>query len=156
MLYNDSSPKKSLNNTREKISCFFLCIWHAQSAADTSPAFRATQSGWWMKKSVGEENQNTGRKIKSYVLSGLGNGVSRGWEGKSTTGRFATHEFWPLTRKISSVGKDLVNKWEFSVLKITSIVCFWSVLTHFLLLRLSGNAINDFFSGIIDPFIFIH
>ena len=71
-----------------------------------------------------EENQNTERKTKSYVLSGFGNGICRGWERKSTTGRFATGRLWPFTWKISSVGTDQVNNWEFCVLKITPIVLF--------------------------------
>ena len=37
----------------------------------------------------GEENQNTKIKTESYVFSGLGNGISRGWEQKSTAERFA-------------------------------------------------------------------
>ena len=40
-----SSPEKSLSNTREKIRYLFTCVWHRQSAADTSLAFRATRSG---------------------------------------------------------------------------------------------------------------
>ena len=40
-----SSPEKSLNNTREKIRYLFTCVWHRQSAADMSLAFRATRSG---------------------------------------------------------------------------------------------------------------
>ena len=76
------------------------------------------------EKSVGEENQNTGRKTKSYVLSGLGNSLSRGWEGNSKTGGIATRRFWPFTWKISSVGKDLDNKWEFSVLKLHPMFVF--------------------------------
>ena len=43
-----SSPEKSRNNTREKIRYFFTCVWYRQSAADTSLAFRAIRSGWWM------------------------------------------------------------------------------------------------------------
>ena len=43
-----SSPAKSRNNTREKISYFFTCVWYRQSATDTSFAFRTTRSGWWM------------------------------------------------------------------------------------------------------------
>ena len=33
-----------------------------------------------------EENQNTKRKTESYVFSAFGNGISRGWEQKSTAG----------------------------------------------------------------------
>ena len=61
----------------------------------------------------GEENQNTKRKTESYVFSGFDYGISRGWERQSTTGRFAAGLFWPCTWKISSVGKDQLNNWEF-------------------------------------------
>ena len=43
-----SSPEKSRNNTREKMRYFFTCVLYRQSAADTSLAFRATRSNWWM------------------------------------------------------------------------------------------------------------
>ena len=36
------------NNTREKMRHFYTCVWYRQSAADTSLAFRAIRSGWWM------------------------------------------------------------------------------------------------------------
>ena len=54
----------------------------------------------------GKENKNAKIKTESYVFSGFGNGISRGWERKSTFGRFATDWFWPCTWKISFVGKD--------------------------------------------------
>ena len=95
----------------------------------------------------GKENQNTQRKTDSYVFSGFVYGISRGWERKSTTGRFVTGRFWPCTWKISSVGEDQ----EFCILKITPIVCFCSVSTHFFILSLSANALYDFYSGIVDP-----
>ena len=45
-----------------------------------------------------------GRKLKvTYSV------VSRSWERKSRTGRFATGRFWPFTWKTSSTGKDRVN-----------------------------------------------
>ena len=72
----------------------------------------------------GEENQYTERKTESYVFSGFSVSISLGWEWKSTTGRFVTGPFRPFTWKTSSVGKDKVNKWEFSKLKITTIVVF--------------------------------
>ena len=34
--------------THVKNTIFFTCVWYRQPAADTSLAFRATQSGWWM------------------------------------------------------------------------------------------------------------
>ena len=41
----------------------------------------------------GEENQNNERKTESFIF----NGISRGWERKSITERFATGRFWPFT-----------------------------------------------------------
>ena len=72
----------------------------------------------------GEENQSTNRKTESYVFSGFGVSISLGCEWKSTTGGFATGRFWPFTWKTSSVGKDKFNRWEFFILKITTIVVF--------------------------------
>ena len=43
-----SSLEENRNNTREKIRYFSRCVWYNQSAADTSFAFRAARSGWWM------------------------------------------------------------------------------------------------------------
>ena len=112
-----SSPEENRNNTREKIRYFSRCVWYNQSAADTSFAFRATRSGWWMTAKPSPfsiqgrlseifwtiaaktlKNQyclqtvlfnlpRRGRKPKyekkteSYVFSGFGNDISRGWEG---------------------------------------------------------------------------
>ena len=74
-----------------------------------------------------ERKPKYGKKTDSYVFSGFVYGISRGWEQKSTTGRFVTGRFWPCTSKISSVGEDQVNNGEFCTLKITPIVCFCSV-----------------------------
>ena len=41
----------------------------------------------------GEENQITERKGESDVFGGFRNGISRGWERKSTIGRSATGRF---------------------------------------------------------------
>ena len=99
-----------------------------------------------------EENQNTERKRESFIF----NGISRGWERKSITGRFATGRFWPFTWIISSTGKDLVNNWEFCLLKITSIGSFCDVSTHFFIFSLRAKALYDFYLEIVDPVIFIH
>ena len=32
----------------KRYDIFFTCVWYRQSTADTSFAFRATRSGWWM------------------------------------------------------------------------------------------------------------
>ena len=42
------------------------------------------------------------------------------------------------------------------ILKITLIVCSCSVSTQFFILSLSPNALYDFYSEIVDLFIFIH
>ena len=124
-----------------------------------------------------KETQYTKRKTESWVFSGFG--ISLVWEWKSTTGRFATSRFWPFTWKTSSVGK--FNKWEFCKLKITTIVVFVIMIqrifrlksqrkrtifiyccfcnhdsTHVSILRVSANALYDYYSRIADLFIFIH
>ena len=70
-------------------------------------------------------------KPKDTLFNGFGSGISLGWERKSTAERFASRRFWPCTRKISSIGKDQVNSWEFCILKITPTVCFCSVAPLF-------------------------
>ena len=69
-------------------------------------------------------NQYTETKTESYTFSGFGVTISLSWEWKSTTGRSATSQLLPFTWKISSVGKDKVNQWEFCKLKFTTIVVF--------------------------------
>ena len=48
-------------------------------------------------------------KTASYVFSGFSNSISRGWERKSTTGRFAIGRIWSRTWKSSSVGRNQVS-----------------------------------------------
>ena len=86
----------------------------------------------------GEGNQNTKGKTERYVISGFGNGISRGWERKSTIVRFATGRFWPCTWK-TSFGKDQFNNWEFFILKVRLIVCFFSDSTHVFILSVSTH-----------------
>ena len=58
--------------------------------------WRSNFSRWgWKRKQ--------GKKYESYQSSGFGNGISRGWERKSTTERFAPGRFWPCTWKISFI-----------------------------------------------------
>ena len=101
----------------------------------------------------GEENKMRKEKTESHVFSGFGNGISCGWERKSTTRRFATSRFWPCTWKISSDGKVQFNNWQFCTLKIRPIVCFWSDSTHFFIL---STPTRDLYLGIVDPSIFIY
>ena len=51
---------------------------------------------------------------------------------------------------------DKVNKWEFCKLRITTIIVFNHDSTHFSILRVRANVLYDFYSGIVDLFIFIH
>ena len=62
------------------------------------------------------------RKTESYVFSGFGKGIYRGWERKSTTGKFATVRFWLYTLEIPSESKDQISNWEFCMLEIMPIV----------------------------------
>ena len=94
----------------------------------------------------GEENQNTKRKTESYVFSGFDNGISRGWERQSTTGRFAAGLFWPCTWKISSVGKDQLNNWEFWA-HLKTWVESPQKKTHVFTFQ-CANALYDFYSGL--------
>ena len=48
------------------------------------------------------------------------------------------------------VGKEQVKTGEFCILKITPIVWFCIVSTHFFILNLSANALYDFHSGIVE------
>ena len=137
----------------------FHMYWYSKSATDTSLAFGATRSGWWMNGKAftildtkkiriadGQWGSNFPRrekkpiykrKTESYVFSGFGVSISLGLEWKSTTGRFVTSWFWLFTWKTSSVGEDKVSKWEFCKLKITTIVDFVIIIqrifysTHF-------------------------
>ena len=74
------------------------------------------------------------RKTGNYVFSGFGNGISRGWEQKSTTEIFATGRFWLCTWKTFFVGKDQFNNWQFCILKIRLIVCFCRDSTYVFIL----------------------
>ena len=105
----------------------------------------------------GKENQNKKRKTENFVFSGFGNCISRGWERKSTTGRFSTGRFWLCTWKISSVGKDKVNNWEFCKLKITAIAVLLWFNAFFYLEPLRQRTYSQFFSGLaILLFSFVH
>ena len=66
---------------------------------------------WRSNFSGREKKQNTKRKTESYVFSDFSNGISRGWEWKSTTGRFITGRFGLCTwfRFLLSVRKNLVT-----------------------------------------------
>ena len=52
MLYRDFWPWEKLQQHTWKNIVFFHVRWYSQSAADTSLAFGATRSGWWMNGKV--------------------------------------------------------------------------------------------------------
>ena len=80
------------------------------------------------------------RKTESYVFSGFGNGISRRWEWKSTTGRFAPTQFWVCTRKILPVGKEKVDNWEFEHWKLRPLL-FSLWFKAFFILSPSANTV---------------
>ena len=119
---------------------------------------RTTYRQWQSSFSRRGRKPKYGKKNrKLFEFSGFGNGISRGWERKPTTERFSTGRFWPYTWKISSVGRDQFNNWQFCILKITPIVYFCIVSMHFFILCLSANALYDFIRGLSTLlFLFIY
>ena len=136
-----SCPEKGLNSTgKNKTIFFFSRVWYRQSAADTSLAFRATQSGCWMNSKAftisiqsrlsefsrimaAKKTQkypyrlqiarlnfpwrgtksDAKRKTESYVFIGFCSGISRSWEWKSATGRFAAGRFGCVLERFNFV-----------------------------------------------------
>ena len=113
----------------------------------------------WRSNFPGKENQNKKSRTGSYVFSGFGNGISRGWERKSTTNRFATGRFWLCTWKIFifiyiflSVGTNSMTK-NFVYWKLGPLFVFVVIQRMFHLK--CANALKIFIRS-VDPFIFIH
>ena len=79
-------------------------------------------------------------------------GISRSWERKSITKRFATGRFWPYTWENSSVGKDQFNNWEFW--KLGPLFFFCSDSMHVFIL--SAPSHFTIFIRNVNFFIFIH
>ena len=119
-----SSPEKDV----KIIGYFFKCGWYRQSAAfrlmterqslhhsQCNTFFGLRLIKPWKSILLTDSDVETflegnkKRKTRNYVFSGFGNGISRGWERKSITGRFATGRFWPCTWTISFLGKDQEN-----------------------------------------------
>ena len=152
--------RKAVKNTSEKIRYFFFTILNRKSFFGIFPdcSFKKIMKNPYRLPTVtfleGEENQNTKRKTESYVFSGFDNGISRGWERQSTTGRFAAGLFWPCTWKISTVGKDQLNNWEFWA-HLKTWVESPQKQTHVFTFQ-CANALYDFYSGLwILSFSFI-
>ena len=105
----------------------FVGIFLDYGCENTEKSASLTDSGVWTFLE-GEENQNMERKAESYIFSGSGNGISRDWEGKSTTGRFATGQFWPCSCFFCRKGKSQYLR----ILHIENYAhCFCHDSTHF-------------------------
>ena len=141
-----TKEQQSLHHSQSKVVCRNIFeLWLLENWNIRIEAYREWRSNFLRR----EKNQNTKWKTESYVFCGFGSGISRGWERKSTTGRFATGRLWPFTRMISSAGKDQFNTWEFFILKIRSIVflLWFNACFHLEF----ANALYDLYSGIFDP-----
>ena len=173
MLYKDIQSwesRKWLNN----ITFFFSCVWYRQWAAFgwwmNGEAYTILNVRSFFRTFFGFKTDETlkiriayrqrrsnfprrgrKRKIGKCVFSGFGNDISRGWERKSTTERFATGRSWPCTWKISFVGKDQFNNWQFCILKIRLIVCFCSDLKYMFNFEIYWNI-----QVLSSSWIFIH
>ena len=123
------NERQSLHHPQSKVVCRNLFGLWLLKYWKTRIAYKQ-----WRSNLEGVKIRNTERKTESYVFRGFGSGISRGWERKSTAGRFATGRLLPSTWKISSVGKDQFKNWEFCRLKIRPIVCFCSNSTHVFIL----------------------
>ena len=141
-----SGPKKSRNNTREKIRYFFTCVDIAnQLLTRHSPLAPLGQVDEWTAKpsrfsiwvicwsflelwrrkhlnpyrwqTVRLKNHNTQKKNRKLRIQWL-------WCWHFSRLRTKIDNWKICHWKTSSVGKDKVNKWEFCKLKITIIVVF--------------------------------
>ena len=96
------NERRSLHHSQSKIVCrIFFGLWQLKHWK-----IRIAYRQWRSNFPRRGRKPKYGKKTESWVLSGFGNGVSRGWERKSTTGRFATSRLLTVTWKISPVVKD--------------------------------------------------
>ena len=137
---------KNPHHSQSKVVCRnFLGLWVLKHSKIYITAGRQ-----WLLKFP-----RRGRNTESYLLSGFGNGIFRGSERKSTSGRFATSRVWMCTWINFGSWQGKVNNWEFCKLKVTPIVCFFDS-THFSSWALSPTHFTTFFRGLsilFFPFI---
>ena len=113
---------KNPHHSQSKVVCRnFLGLWVLKHSKIYITAGRQ-----WLLKFP-----RRGRNTESYLLSGFGNGIFRGSERKSTSGRFATSRVWLCTWINFGSRQGKVNNWEFCKLKVTSIVCFLMIQSIF-------------------------
>ena len=142
-----SSPEKAVTTHVKIIGFFFLCLISPISCFQVdedegllSELFRIKKDKTLKIRIASRQwhsnfpRRGRKRKTGNYVFSGFGNGISRGWERKSTTEIFATGRFWPCTWKTFFVGKDQFNNWQFCILKIRLIVFFCRDSMHVFIL----------------------
>ena len=128
---------KNPHHSQSKVVCRnFLGLWVLKHSKIYITAARQ-----WLLKFL-----RRGRNTESY--SGFGNGIFRGSERKSTSGRFATSRVWLCTWINFGSRQGKVNNWEFCKLKVTPIVCFFNDSTHFSSWALSPTHFTTFFLSI--------
>ena len=144
-----SSPEKSRNSTREKISYFFFLLvfyianqmltLHSHLAplgqVDERTAFKLSQKR--------EEKQNMERKTEKYVFSGFGNGIFLAAQNEN-----------PQLEDLPQADYGRVSE-NFVHRKLCHGL-FLSCFNAFFMLSLRTSALYDFNSEITDSFIFIH
>ena len=86
---NLMNDRQSVHDSQYKVVCWnVLGLWRLKHwkirIADRQRGSNFSRRG---------KNQYTKRKTESYVFNGFGVGISRSWEWKSTTQRFATGRF---------------------------------------------------------------
>ena len=85
--------RQSLHHSQSKVVCRNIFqLWLLENWNISIDAYRQWRWNFLRK----EKYQNTKWKTESYVFSGFSNGISRGWERKSTTGRFAIADYGRL------------------------------------------------------------
>ena len=137
-----SGPGKSRSNTREKISYFFYVSWYSHSAADTSHAFGALRSGWWMNGKVftilNTSCLSEGSRIMAakamLVLVSLPSLFTwkRGWN-KSTlkTGQIFEKVVWKRCKKVISQEYNFNEHFSYiysDFMNISRLQCYFKVL----------------------------
>ena len=85
--------RQSLHHSQSKVVCRNIFqLWLLENWNIRIDAYRQWRWNFLRK----EKYQNTKWKTESYVFSGFSNGISRGYERKSTTGRFAIADYGRL------------------------------------------------------------
>ena len=77
-----------------EVGCKLIIIFYPWTRMRVVLLYHINEQTVTFKLSYKEKRtKNTKRKTESFIF----NGISRGWERKSITGRFATGRFWPFS-----------------------------------------------------------